>query len=94
MLWVLKEAYLKALGSGLAGGLSSLECRIEPPAVVARSGRRRRGAARSRCSLAQDCYVGVAALGGSSLVEPIVRRFAVGDGADALGPLRLIARSA
>ena len=37
MLWVLKEAYLKALGSGLAGGLSSLECRIEPPAVVART---------------------------------------------------------
>ena len=92
MLWVLKEAYLKALGSGLAGGLSSLECRIEPPAVVAHTAD---GAAvpGSRCSLAKCCYVGIAALGGSSLVEPIVRRFAVGDGADALGPLRLIARS-
>src|SRR5690349_10355191 len=33
MLWVLKEAYLKALGSGLAGGLRSLDCRIEPPAI-------------------------------------------------------------
>jgi phosphopantetheinyl transferase len=30
MLWVLKEAYLKALGVGLAERLSSLECRVEP----------------------------------------------------------------
>jgi len=91
-LWVLKEAYLKALGSGLAGGLSSLECRIEPPAVVAHAAD---GAAVPALALlaGQDCYVGIAALGGSSPVEPIVRRFAVGDGADALGPLRLIARS-
>lgn len=36
MLWVLKEAYLKALGVGLAGGLRSLECRIEPPLIEAR----------------------------------------------------------
>ena len=35
MLWVLKEAYLKALGVGLAGGLDSLECRLDPPVVVA-----------------------------------------------------------
>jgi 4'-phosphopantetheinyl transferase len=33
MLWVLKEAYLKALGVGLAGGLNALQCRIEPPVV-------------------------------------------------------------
>lgn len=33
MLWVLKEAYLKALGSGLAGGLRSLDCRVEPPTI-------------------------------------------------------------
>ena len=92
MLWVLKEAYLKALGSGLAGGLSSLECQIEPPAVVARTAD---GAAVPRLALlaGQGCYVGIAPLGGSSLVEPIVRRFADGDGADALGPLRLIAKT-
>ncbi len=91
MLWVLKEAYLKALGSGLAGGLSSLECQIEPPAVVARTAD---GAAVPRLVLlaGQGCYVGIALLGGSPLVEPIVRRFADGS-ADALGPLRLIAKS-
>jgi phosphopantetheinyl transferase len=36
MLWVLKEAYLKALGVGLPGGLTALECRIEPPTIEAR----------------------------------------------------------
>ena len=35
MLWVLKEAYLKALGVGLAGGLATLQCRIEPPLIEA-----------------------------------------------------------
>jgi phosphopantetheinyl transferase len=33
MLWVLKEAYLKALGLGLAGGLRTLQCRVAPPAI-------------------------------------------------------------
>ena len=37
MLWVLKEAYLKALGCGLAGGLDLIECRIEPPLIEARA---------------------------------------------------------
>ena len=35
MLWVLKEAHLKALGVGLAGGLSALRCVIEPPRIEA-----------------------------------------------------------
>jgi phosphopantetheinyl transferase len=35
MLWVLKEAYLKAVGVGLAGGLDALECRIDPPEIEA-----------------------------------------------------------
>ena len=34
-LWVLKEACLKALGCGLAGGLDRLRCRIEPPSIEA-----------------------------------------------------------
>ena len=59
MLWVLKEAYLKALGSGLAGGLGSLECRIEPPAIKAQT------AAPAALALyaVGDAYVGIAALG-------------------------------
>jgi 4'-phosphopantetheinyl transferase len=32
-LWVLKEASLKVLGSGLAGGLDRLQCRLEPPSI-------------------------------------------------------------
>jgi phosphopantetheinyl transferase len=34
-LWVLKEAYLKRLGTGLAGGLEQLSCHIEPPRIDA-----------------------------------------------------------
>jgi phosphopantetheinyl transferase len=34
-LWVLKEAWLKRRGSGLAGGLSRLRCRLEPPVIEA-----------------------------------------------------------
>ena len=37
MLWVLKEAYLKALGVGLAGGLDSLRCLVDPPRIDART---------------------------------------------------------
>lgn len=36
MLWVLKEAYLKAMGDGLAGGLDTLRCRVSPPMIEAR----------------------------------------------------------
>jgi 4'-phosphopantetheinyl transferase len=36
-LWVLKEAYLKCTGSGLAGGLASLECCVEPPVIAMRA---------------------------------------------------------
>jgi phosphopantetheinyl transferase len=37
MLWVLKEAWLKATGSGLAGGLDSLSCIVTPPDIVVRN---------------------------------------------------------
>ncbi|HEX5046428.1 MAG TPA: 4'-phosphopantetheinyl transferase superfamily protein [Gammaproteobacteria bacterium] len=36
MLWVLKEAYLKATGAGLAGGLRSLECSVDGPTIRCR----------------------------------------------------------
>ena len=35
MLWVLKEAWLKATGTGIAGGLSSLQCHVTPPQIEA-----------------------------------------------------------
>jgi len=59
MLWVLKEAYLKARGTGLAGGLGSLECRVEPPVIEAKS------AVPSALALYTlgGAYLGVAALG-------------------------------
>ena len=63
MLWVLKEAHLKALGVGLAGGLGSLECRIEPPSIEARVVS---GAVVPNLALysGRSCYVGVAWLDG------------------------------
>ena len=33
MLWVLKEAWLKATGAGIAGGLDKLRCVVEPPLI-------------------------------------------------------------
>lgn len=36
MLWVLKEAWLKATGAGIAGGLDSLSCIVTPPAIEVR----------------------------------------------------------
>jgi 4'-phosphopantetheinyl transferase len=36
MLWVLKEAWLKAMGTGIAGGLDRLSCFVAPPEIEAR----------------------------------------------------------
>jgi len=36
MLWVLKEAWLKAVGTGIAGGIGHLQCRINPPSIEVR----------------------------------------------------------
>ena len=33
MLWVLKEAYVKALGRGIFEGLNGLQCIVEPPNI-------------------------------------------------------------
>lgn len=35
MLWVLKEAWLKATGTGIAGGLDQLRCVVTPPDIDA-----------------------------------------------------------
>lgn len=35
MLWVLKEAWLKATGTGIAGGLDQLRCTVTPPDIDA-----------------------------------------------------------
>ncbi len=88
MLWVLKEAYLKALGSGLAGGLASLECRVEPPAIVARAVD---GAEPHLALLAgQGCYIGVAALAAGRIAIDVERWAPAGE-ADAYGPFALLA---
>ena len=89
MLWVLKEAYLKAFGSGLAGGLASLDCRIEPPAIVATvTG----GGTAPRLKLwsGQGCHVGLAAVDSPPLALA-VQRFGSAAAPDAFGPLAAIA---
>ena len=88
MLWVLKEAYLKALGTGLAGGLDSLDCQIEPPVIVARSAD---GSAPPRLRLftCDDAYVGVAVLEAQGPLDVALHQFPA---EAALGnPLRAIA---
>jgi phosphopantetheinyl transferase len=88
MLWVLKEAYLKALGLGLAGGLATLECRIEPPAIVASVADG--PAPRLALWSAQGCYVGLAVTA-SPPVAVSVERFAPAGARDSFGPLMAIA---
>lgn len=92
MLWVLKEAYLKALGVGLRGGIGTLECRLEPPAIVAEVAR---GATAPQLELlaGNACHVGVAAVGGLTF-EVGVERWAPDGGPDAFGPLLTVARTA
>jgi 4'-phosphopantetheinyl transferase len=90
MLWVLKEAYLKALGTGLAGGLRSLECRIEPPWIAASTST---GAPAPRLALfaGPASHLGVAWHGGPAQI-----RFATLASAacDDVGPFELMARTA
>ena len=92
MLWVLKEAYLKAVGLGLAGGLASLECCIEPPALAARVAA---GAATPRLELfgGEGLFIGVAALGAPAPIALALHPFASGGSAGALRSLESIAKS-
>jgi phosphopantetheinyl transferase len=89
MLWVLKEAYLKALGVGLAGGLSSLQCRIEPPSIEAKVGA---GAGAPNLALysGRGCYLGVAWLGEARRAISVASWLPAG-AEDALGPFERIA---
>jgi phosphopantetheinyl transferase len=76
MLWVLKEAYLKALGTGLAGGLGALQCRIEPPRIELRAGGDDTELALFRTA---GAFIGVATLGcplASVEIEPWTTRSA------------------
>jgi phosphopantetheinyl transferase len=61
MLWVLKEAYLKAAGLGIAGGLDLLRCRIAPPGIEAQVAR---DAAAAHLALytVDDAFLAVATL--------------------------------
>ena len=61
MLWVLKEAYLKAMGVGLGGGLDALECRVDPPLIYARPTRPNPPASLALYRYG-GAYLGVAAL--------------------------------
>jgi phosphopantetheinyl transferase len=74
MLWVLKEAYLKALGVGISGGLESLECRIEPPDIVARTGD---GSPLPALRLlgCDEAHVGVALLDAPGPLEVVLHEF-------------------
>jgi 4'-phosphopantetheinyl transferase len=88
MLWVLKEAYLKALGIGLAGGLGSLECRIEPPTIAARCAD---GSAPPQLRLfsCNEAYVGLAALDAQRPFNVVLREFPAA--AAMRNPLRALA---
>ena len=92
MLWVLKEAYLKVLGVGLAGGLGSLECRIEPPSIEAQV-----AASATAPQLAlysgQACHLGVA-WQGEPRGELTIANWTPSDVGDAVGPFELIAATA
>lgn len=92
MLWVLKEAYLKVLGVGLAGGLRSLECRIEPPSIEARVGA---GAAAPNLALysGRGCYLGIAWLGEPRRAISVASWLPTG-AEDVLGPFERIATTA
>ncbi|MEO8466773.1 MAG: 4'-phosphopantetheinyl transferase superfamily protein [Gammaproteobacteria bacterium] len=92
MLWVLKEAYLKALGVGLAGGLRALECRIAPPSIDTRVAA---GAVAPHVALYAahgGSHLGVAWQGAACKVA--ITLWTPAAAADGVGPFELIAASA
>lgn len=91
MLWVLKEAYLKALGVGLAGGLDTLRCAIDPPRIEA-SVEGLRAAPALALYAAADAFVAIATVGGR-LEEVTAVRWAP-EAPPRPAPLHLVARTA
>jgi hypothetical protein len=83
---------LKAVGLGFAGGLASLECRIEPPALVARAAG---VAATPQLALlgGEGSVIGIAALGAFAPIEIALHPFASGGNAGVLRSLEAIAKS-
>jgi 4'-phosphopantetheinyl transferase len=81
MLWALKEAYLKALGCGVFGGLDRLECRVVPPRIDARAD----VPAHLALYSAGDAFVGIAVTG---CAAPRIR---IESAPAAAPPIRLIA---
>jgi 4'-phosphopantetheinyl transferase len=77
MLWVLKEAYLKALGLGLAGGLNALQCRVEPPVVEVVAARSARATISIRLYALEDAFVALATAEGR-LGEIVTKRWSPG----------------
>jgi phosphopantetheinyl transferase len=92
MLWVLKEAYLKALGVGLAGGIGTLECRIAPPVIEARV---TRGGPEPRLALwsGADCHLAVATVDAPPL-HYAIERWAPTSEPDLYAPLASVAKTA
>jgi 4'-phosphopantetheinyl transferase len=83
MLWALKEAYLKALGCSLFGGLDRLECRVVPPRIDARAD----APAHLALYSVGDAFVGIAITGctppririeSAPAVSPPIRLIATG----------------
>lgn len=60
MLWVLKEAWLKATGRGIAGGFDKLRCRVAPPRIEPLAGSAPWAAL--RLYTLRDGFLGVAAV--------------------------------
>jgi 4'-phosphopantetheinyl transferase len=85
MLWVLKEAYLKSLGRGLADGLGLLDCRIMPPSIKATA------AVHAELALYSigDAFLGIASVG-HGLSQIAVECWSPSPAA-AASPLRLMA---
>jgi phosphopantetheinyl transferase len=91
MLWVLKEAYLKALGVGLTGGLRALTCVIDEPRIEAITDNLHAAPALALYATT-DAFIAIAIVGGQ-LQEVTAVRWAPGTPLRT-APLQLIARTA
>lgn len=82
MLWVLKEAFVKAHGQSIYGGLEKLRCTVEPPLIEATAAE---GSFRALCLYRQsDAFLGLASTE-DSLRDVEFRRWTQGTGELAAG---------